>query len=214
MHSLELFYRYTATRRKKLIASWSDYSHDINCSILSSTECTASTIPRTGLKRMELTLFLTLLFIIICTFVSIKMIIACSVHIYKWQRELLTKRCYRPMSTSSTLRIESAWRNYRRGTFAHEPIQMEWCLSSLLQQKVFCRSPHLSCHSKAMGWPESSFGSCHLTKKRKWNFWPTQYIATNFKAGSPIIYSSPVQAHFSHLLITYTWPNLLVLSSE
>ena len=124
MHSLELFYRYSATRRKKLIASWSEYSHDINCSIWSSTEFMASTIPRTWLKRLGL----ILLFIIICTFVSIKMLIACSVHIYKWRWELLAKRCYRPMSTSSTLRIESAWRNYRRGTFAYEPIQMEWCL--------------------------------------------------------------------------------------
>ena len=117
----------TATRRKKLTASWSDCSHDINCSILSRTEFMASKIPRTGLKRTGL----TLLFIIICTFVSIKIIIACSVHIYKWQLELSAKRCYRPMSTSSTLRIwcpMSAWRNYRRGTFAPEPIQMEWCL--------------------------------------------------------------------------------------
>ena len=43
----------TATRGYKLTAWWwPDCSHDVSCSVLSSTESMASTIPRTGLKRM------------------------------------------------------------------------------------------------------------------------------------------------------------------
>ena len=43
----------TATRGKKLTARWPDRSHDISCSILSSTESMASSVPRTGLKEVR-----------------------------------------------------------------------------------------------------------------------------------------------------------------
>ena len=106
---------------------WPDYRHDISYSILSSTESMASTIPRTGLKRTGLTLLLIIIYI----FVGIKIIVACSAHICKWATKIVSKEIYRPMLTSSTLRIQcsmSAWRSCRRWTFAPNPTEMEWCL--------------------------------------------------------------------------------------
>ena len=54
---------------------------------LSSTESMASTIPRTGLKRMGLTRLL----IIIYVFVGIKIIVACSARICKWATKIVRK---------------------------------------------------------------------------------------------------------------------------
>ena len=90
MHIPGLFYRYCncQQRGRKLIAWWLDYSHDISCSNLSNTESMASTIPRTGLKRMGLTLLL----IIIYVFWGIKIIIACSAHTCKRATTIVSKK--------------------------------------------------------------------------------------------------------------------------
>ena len=114
--------------------------HDISCSILSSTESTASTIPRTGLKRMGLTLLLIMIYI----FVGIKIIAACSACICNWEVKLSAERCYRPMLTYSTLRIQSpmsAYRSYRRWTFTPKPIEIEWCLTVGNWKQLFCPFP-------------------------------------------------------------------------
>ena len=63
-------------------------SHSISYSILSNTEPMGSVIPRTGLKRMGLTLLL----IIICISVGIKMIVACSACICKPATKIVTKK--------------------------------------------------------------------------------------------------------------------------
>lgn len=69
MHIPELYYRYCDCHQKeKLPAWWPDCSCGISCFFLSSNKSKASTGPRTGLKRMGLTLF----FIMIYIFVGIK----------------------------------------------------------------------------------------------------------------------------------------------
>ena len=65
--------------QKKVTALWPDCSHDISHSNLSSTQSMDSTILRTVLSRMAL----TLLHIIIYIFAGVKIIRACSVCIYK-----------------------------------------------------------------------------------------------------------------------------------
>ena len=74
-------------KTKKLTAWWPDCSHDISCSILSSTETMASTIPRTGPMKMGLTLLLIIIYI----FVGIKIIAACSAHICKQATKIVSK---------------------------------------------------------------------------------------------------------------------------
>lgn len=63
-----------------------DYSHNISSSILSSTESVASTIPKTGLRRL-----LIQLLIIIYVFVGIAVIIAYSTHICKQATKITSK---------------------------------------------------------------------------------------------------------------------------
>ena len=63
-------------------------SHGISYSIFSNTEPMGSVIPRTGLKRMGLTLLL----IIICISVGIKVIVACSACICKQATKIVIKK--------------------------------------------------------------------------------------------------------------------------
>ena len=75
-------------RKKSAMTEWlSHNSHGISYSILSNTEPMGSIIPRTGLKRMGLTLIL----IIICISVSIKIIVAISACICKQATKIVTK---------------------------------------------------------------------------------------------------------------------------
>ena len=119
MHIPELFYR-----GKKLIAWWPDSSHDISCSNLSSTESMASTIPELGLKRMRLILLL----IIICIFVGIKKIVDCSA----WATKIVSKemlQTYVNIFHSENMMPYISMKKLWRQTFAHNPIEMEWCLA-------------------------------------------------------------------------------------
>ena len=76
-------------RKKSDTTEWlSHNSHGIHYSILSNTEPMGSVILRTGLKRMGLTLLL----IIICISVGIKMIVACSACICKQATKIVTKK--------------------------------------------------------------------------------------------------------------------------
>ena len=77
----------TAIKGEKLIAWWPDCSCDISCSTLSSIESMMSMIPRTGLRRIGLTLLL----IIICIFVGIKIIVICIAHTCKWVTKTVSK---------------------------------------------------------------------------------------------------------------------------
>ena len=66
MDILELFYRYyNCHQRGKANCMMTEDSCDINLSISSSSESMASTIPRTGLKRMVLTLLLTIIYMLL-----------------------------------------------------------------------------------------------------------------------------------------------------
>ena len=55
--------------------------------MLSSYESMASKTPRTGLKRMRITLFL----VIICIFVASKVTVTCYAHICKWATYVVSK---------------------------------------------------------------------------------------------------------------------------
>ena len=105
---------------------WPHRSRDISCPILNSAKSTASTILRMSLKRLELTLL-----IIIYIFVGIKIIVRCSAHVCKWEAKIVSKEMlYQPKLTYISLGIchpMSAWRSYRRWTFIHNLIGMEWC---------------------------------------------------------------------------------------
>ena len=115
----------TATRGKKLTARWPDCSHDRNCSILSNTGSVASTVLRAGLKRMGLTLLLMIIYI----FVSIKIIIACSACICKRATTTVGKEmpqtCVNSFHSKNTVSFVSM-KSYRRRTFTHDPIEVEW----------------------------------------------------------------------------------------
>lgn len=63
-----------------------DYSHNISASILSNTQSVASTIPKTGLRRL-----LIQLLIIISIFVGITVIIAYSTHLCKEATKITSK---------------------------------------------------------------------------------------------------------------------------
>ena len=121
-------------------AWWLFCNHDINCSILSSTEFMARTIPRTGLKRMGLTLLL----ILIDIFVGIKIVVACSAHICKWATTTASREMLQSMSTSLIQHPVSAW-SYRKGTFTCDPTETERCsdkwgfVSSFWQERILCR---------------------------------------------------------------------------
>ena len=115
-------------RGEQLVAWWPASSHDISCSIMSSTESVIRTIPRTGLKKMRLTLLLAIIYI----FVGINITAAFSTHICKWATKIVSKRCYRPMLTSSMLRIwlhMSVWRSYRWWILNLNHVEMEWWLT-------------------------------------------------------------------------------------
>ena len=63
-----------------------DYSYNISASILSNTQSVASTIPKTGLRRL-----LIQLLIIIYIFVDITVIIAYSTHLCKQATKITSK---------------------------------------------------------------------------------------------------------------------------
>ena len=127
----------TATRGEQLIAWWPACSHDLSCSIMSSPESVIKTIRRTGLKRMRLTLLLTIIYI----FVGIKIIAAFSTLICKWATKIVSKRCYRPMLISSMLRIQlhmSVWRSYRWWILTLNHVEMEWWWTIGNWKQLFC----------------------------------------------------------------------------
>lgn len=72
---------------------------------------------------------LTLLLVIICIFVNIKVTMACSVYTCKWATKLSAKRWYRYILSSSILRKPpcpmSARISYRRQTFTYNHIEMK-----------------------------------------------------------------------------------------
>ena len=115
------------TKGKKLTAWWPYYSHDINGSILSSMESMASTIPRTGLKRMGL----TLQSIIIYIFLGIKMIIACSACICKWTTKTVRKEMTQTHVDVIQAKILMPYLIMRsqKWTFIPNPMEMKWYLT-------------------------------------------------------------------------------------
>ena len=122
MDILELFYRYyNCHQRGKANCMMTEDSCDINLSISSSSESMASTIPRTSLKRIELTLLLIITYI----FVGIKKIVACSACICKQAKKLSAKRCSNPCwHFSFGEYITLCQRNYNSWTFT--PIPQKW----------------------------------------------------------------------------------------
>lgn len=89
MQNPELPYRYhnCHQRRKKLTMWGPACSHDISCSNLSTTESMASTVLRTGLKTMGLTLLLIIIYI----FVGTKITVPCSACVCKWTTTIVSK---------------------------------------------------------------------------------------------------------------------------
>ena len=156
MYIPESFYRcYSCQQKEQLTAWWPGCSHDLRCSILSSTGSRARTIPRTGLKRMRRTLLL-----IIWIFKRIKIIVgACSACIHKWATKTVRREMLQTHVDIFQLRPWppiSAWHSYRRQTFIHNPLEMKWLsdgggfVSSSLQETALSRKPLFSCHfSKA-----------------------------------------------------------------
>ena len=88
VHIPELFYRYcNCQQREKANLMMTRLWPWHKCSILSSYESMASKIPRTGLKRMIITLLLVIIYI----FVASKVIVTCSAHICKWAIYVVSK---------------------------------------------------------------------------------------------------------------------------
>ncbi len=84
----------------------------------------ASTIPRTGLKRMGLTILLIIIYI----FVGLKIIVAYSADISKQATKTVSKEMLQThvdISHSKNMAPTSAGRSYRRHTFIHYPTEME-----------------------------------------------------------------------------------------
>ena len=96
-------------------------SHSISYFILSNTEPMGSVIPRTGLKRMGLTLLL----IIICISVGIKMIVACSACICKRVTNTVSKEMLQTHVDIFHSEYYTLYLSYRRCTFIPKLIEME-----------------------------------------------------------------------------------------